>query len=275
MGSEMGKRDRPSPGDPPPPPQSGEKIYPWMLSPPVTPPPSVSRSPSLCARSGRSRASPMMSVALSLSVLSLVGPLGPRAGAPQLGVRPAARVARPAHAIRMQFGRGADSASSEPSEELVAAFRMLGIAEDATYDEVESAYAELLERYKGQTKQTIKLQVAKDKILDFRLRQRMSGALRPDRKFGALLRTRLAGVERDSQAWNATRRRGPRRAGPSANAGAVRAFAYHSTPYGTNRAPYLVARWIHHWRPVALGAHPLHLRIIQVRTSDQPSPKSP
>lgn len=126
----------------------------------------------------------MLSVVLPLAV-GLVGPLaGPLGGRPAL-VRPAAALALAPLGPVMQFGRSSRRSVEEPSEELVAAFRLLGISEDATYDQVESAYAELLERYKGQTKQTIKLQVAKDKILDYRLRQRMSGALRPDRKFGA------------------------------------------------------------------------------------------
>jgi len=115
----------------------------------------------------------------------LVGPLvGPLGGRPAL-MRPAAQFAPASAGVVMQFGRRKEAPSAEPTEEIVAAFRMLGIAEDATYEAVETAYAELLERYAGQTKQTIKLQIAKDKILDFRLRQRMTGAIRPDKKRGA------------------------------------------------------------------------------------------
>jgi len=65
-----------------------------------------------------------------------------------------------------------------PSEEMEARYRMLGVSSDATYDEIESAYNALATKYTGETKRIIKLQVAKDKILEERLRQRMSGQLK-------------------------------------------------------------------------------------------------
>jgi len=57
-------------------------------------------------------------------------------------------------------------------------YRLLGLAEDAAYDEIEAAYEDLLAKYADDPKRKIKLQVAKDKILDDRLRQRMSGSLK-------------------------------------------------------------------------------------------------
>jgi len=70
------------------------------------------------------------------------------------------------------------------SEEVQGCFRMMGLAEDATYDEVEAAYEQLAAKYAGETKRLIKLQVAKDKILEERLRQRMSGSLKVSDVFG-------------------------------------------------------------------------------------------
>ena len=87
------------------------------------------------------------------------------------------RCARPRAVSLPGFGSGAGG-SSGPSEETLDKYRMLGLPEDATYDEINTAYDELAAKYEGDTKMTIKLQVAKDKILDDRLRQRMRGSLK-------------------------------------------------------------------------------------------------
>lgn len=79
------------------------------------------------------------------------------ARAPGLNVRPVPLVATP-----------------EASE----CYRLLGLAEDASYNEIEAAFNELVTRSNSDPKRRIKLQIAKDKILEDRLRQRMSGTLR-------------------------------------------------------------------------------------------------
>lgn len=53
------------------------------------------------------------------------------------------------------------------------AYRMLGLGEDSTYDEIEVAFQELSAKYGDDIKRKIRLQVAKDEILDDRLRQSM------------------------------------------------------------------------------------------------------
>jgi len=75
--------------------------------------------------------------------------------------------------VSLPFG-GSGAASSEPSEDVLAAYRLMGLDVDASYDEIEAVYNDLLESYQKDPKRKIKLQVAKDKILDDRLRQRMS-----------------------------------------------------------------------------------------------------
>lgn len=75
------------------------------------------------------------------------------------------------------FG-GSGARDNGPSEEVIEKYRLLGVSEDATYDEVNAAYDSLAAKYEGDPKMTIKLQVAKDKIFDDKLRQRMSGALK-------------------------------------------------------------------------------------------------
>jgi len=87
-----------------------------------------------------------------------------------------------------------DEQPSGPSEEVQGLFCMLGLDEDATYDEINVAYDALAVKYEGDTKRLIKLQVAKDKILEDRLRQRMSGAMK-----AAVARARGTGRTRRSR----------------------------------------------------------------------------
>ena len=54
----------------------------------------------------------------------------------------------------------------------------MGLDIDASYDEIEKAYADLIDTYSAEPKRKIKLQVAKDKILEDRLRQRLSGGMK-------------------------------------------------------------------------------------------------
>ena len=115
-----------------------------------------------------------MSVLLTLATvgLSLSGaPLRPRL---QFAAAPLTR-ARTIRAVALPFGGGQ---SGPADEEVQAKYRLLGLAEDANYDDINRAYDELASKYEGDTKMTIKLQVAKDGIFDHLLRQRMSGALK-------------------------------------------------------------------------------------------------
>jgi hypothetical protein len=64
-------------------------------------------------------------------------------------------------------------------EEEIGWYRTLGVSEDATYEQITDAYIELSESYAADPKRMAAIDVAKEKILDARLRQRMSGALRP------------------------------------------------------------------------------------------------
>lgn len=53
------------------------------------------------------------------------------------------------------------------------AYRLLGVAEESSYDEVEKSFDELMLQYSGEPKTKIKLQIAKDKINDARLSKAM------------------------------------------------------------------------------------------------------
>ncbi len=53
--------------------------------------------------------------------------------------------------------------------------RELGIAQDATYEEIVAATDSLIARAGGDLKRKIKIEVAKDKILQIRLNERLAG----------------------------------------------------------------------------------------------------
>lgn len=83
----------------------------------------------------------------------------------------------------MLFGFGskkkgtANKGRSEPSGP--NPYRALGVSEDATYDDVESAVKRLSIKYADDRKKLMMLDVHKDKIFDDKLQQRMSGSLMP------------------------------------------------------------------------------------------------
>eukprot|EP00966_Prymnesium_polylepis_P304047 7024481-Prymnesium_polylepis.1 len=137
----------------------------------------------------RRRASRYLSAMTALVVLLTAGESwAPVALLPRPAHAPRAHLLRPAEP-RMAFSMpGFGSQKSQepegPSEEVQGLFRMLGLPEDADYDEINAAYDALAAKYEGETKRLIKLAVAKDKILDYRLRQRMTGALKVSEVFG-------------------------------------------------------------------------------------------
>jgi multisubunit Na+/H+ antiporter MnhC subunit len=105
-------------------------------------------------------------------------------GAAAVGARPArfasVPVARvPARTPTMLFGFGKKKASSAPASSGPNPYRALGVAENATYDDVEAAVKRLSIKYADDRKKLMMLDVHKDRIFEDRLQQRMSGALTP------------------------------------------------------------------------------------------------
>jgi len=93
--------------------------------------------------------------------------------------RPAARGAAP----QMLFGlfgkkKPAASAGTVGGRPGINPYRMLGVGEDATYEEVEAAVARLSIKYGQDQKKLMQLAVSKDKIFEERLAQRMSGSFK-------------------------------------------------------------------------------------------------
>jgi len=60
-------------------------------------------------------------------------------------------------------------------------YRDLGVAEDATFEEIQEATATLLARYEGDLKKKVKVEITKDKIMQLRLNQRLGGMMRENK----------------------------------------------------------------------------------------------
>jgi hypothetical protein len=90
---------------------------------------------------------------------------------------------RGAPAMLFGFGRknknSGTSSSSRGASEGPNPYRALGVAENATYDEVEAAVQRLSIKYADDKKKLMMLDVHRDRIFEDRLRQRMSGSLMP------------------------------------------------------------------------------------------------
>jgi hypothetical protein len=108
---------------------------------------------------------------------ALCGPLAP---APHVVLPP---TRRGAPAMLFGFGRknknSGTSSSSRGASEGPNPYRALGVAENATYDEVEAAVQRLSIKYADDKKKLMMLDVHRDRIFEDRLRQRMSGSLMP------------------------------------------------------------------------------------------------
>lgn len=117
--------------------------------------------------------------ALALSGPALRPALQPRCPAPVAALfgGSALRAARPRMVAFPSFGGKAEE-DTGPPDAVLESFRLLGLDVDASYDDVEKKYDELAVTYAKDVKLKIKLGVAKDKIIDYRLSQRMSATKR-------------------------------------------------------------------------------------------------
>lgn len=63
-------------------------------------------------------------------------------------------------------------------QEAALLYRELGVAEDATFEEIQEATSLLLARYEGDLKKKVKVEICKDKIMQIRLNQRLEGLVK-------------------------------------------------------------------------------------------------
>ncbi|GMI46983.1 hypothetical protein TrCOL_g11112 [Triparma columacea] len=82
-------------------------------------------------------------------------------------------------------------------------YRTLGVTEDASYEEITQATEELVVKYASDIKQKTRVQVTKDKIMDLRLRQRVSGNLSVlgSAREMDLIDVRRAEIDKKSKKW--------------------------------------------------------------------------
>ena len=69
--------------------------------------------------------------------------------------------------------------AADGDEALGLAYRTLGIAEDATYDEITEAHIELSERYVGDSPRLADLDDAMERVVNEIMRRRLRGEMRP------------------------------------------------------------------------------------------------
>ncbi|GMH66872.1 hypothetical protein TrRE_jg7823 [Triparma retinervis] len=83
-------------------------------------------------------------------------------------------------------------------------YRTLGVTEDASYEEITQATDELIVKYASDIKQKTRVQVTKDKIMELRLRQRVSGNLGilGEAREMDILDTRRAEIEKKKRKWS-------------------------------------------------------------------------
>eukprot|EP00611_Tribonema_gayanum_P008111 TRINITY_DN17576_c0_g1_i1.p1 TRINITY_DN17576_c0_g1~~TRINITY_DN17576_c0_g1_i1.p1 ORF type:complete len:345 (-),score=104.16 TRINITY_DN17576_c0_g1_i1:24-917(-) len=75
--------------------------------------------------------------------------------------------------VKGLFGKSKAQAG-RARDEGAALFRQLGVAADASFEEIQEATARLKSKYAGDRKQQVRIDKLKDDIMDLRLRQRMS-----------------------------------------------------------------------------------------------------
>ncbi|KAA8493759.1 hypothetical protein FVE85_4896 [Porphyridium purpureum] len=88
--------------------------------------------------------------------------------------------------LAMLFGGGKKTNKEQPSDTPKKKssadgnpYRLLGVAEDATYEEIEAAYKRLSDKFAKEPKKAMFYEIQKEKIYDDRLQQRMRGDMQP------------------------------------------------------------------------------------------------
>ncbi|CAM9376665.1 unnamed protein product [Phaeothamnion confervicola] len=105
-----------------------------------------------------------------------VGTMRARPGATTMGMADA--LPGPLRGLFGTGGGGGRRSTTSRRSEGAALYRAMGVAEDATYEEIQEAFEALKIKYKGDRKAIVKLEKTKDDIMDLRLRQRMAGTLK-------------------------------------------------------------------------------------------------
>ena len=99
----------------------------------------------------------------------------------------AAAVANPFKRLPWNVRKEKERQARRLKQERAALHRQLGIAEDATYEEIVAATEGLIARAgSNNLKEKVKIEVAKDKILQIRLNERLAGLARENKEARAM-----------------------------------------------------------------------------------------
>lgn len=89
--------------------------------------------------------------------------------------RMAAAISNPLGKLPWNVKREQEKAARRLKQERNALHRQLGIAEDATYEDIVAATDSLIAKAGDDLKAKVKIEIAKDKILQIRLNERLAG----------------------------------------------------------------------------------------------------
>lgn len=112
---------------------------------------------------------------LGLAWLSLTYAFAPSSLSARTPTHLSAAVANPFRKLPWNVKREQQREARRLKMERATLYRQLGIAEDASYEEIVAATDGLIAKAGGDIKQKIKIEVAKDKILQIRLNERLAG----------------------------------------------------------------------------------------------------
>jgi hypothetical protein len=108
----------------------------------------------------------------------------------------AATMPNPLSKLPWNVKREAERAARRMKQERNTLHRQLGIAEDATYEEIVTATDGLIAKAAGNLKEKVKIEVAKDQILQIRLNERLAGLTLTTKEARAQSRFETAGYVR-------------------------------------------------------------------------------
>ena len=98
----------------------------------------------------------------------------------------AAAVANPFKRLPWNVKKEKEREARRLKQERAQLHRQLGIAEDATYEEIVEATDGLIAQAGSDLKQKVKIEVAKDKILQIRLNERLAGLMMENKEARAM-----------------------------------------------------------------------------------------
>ena len=133
-----------------------------------------------------------ITTAALLSVLSLTAAFAPNAGrqiiitgrsslslnaAAKSASKPFSSIPNPFKKLPWNVEKEKAAAARRLRQEGAVLYRQLGVAEDATYEEIVIATDALIAKADGDMKKKVKAEITKDKILQLRLQQRVAGQI--------------------------------------------------------------------------------------------------